>query len=153
MGEEAPPVSVIEVRDLHTRFGTAVVHDGVSLEVREGELFALAGASGCGKPTLLREIILLQQPQSWSVRVFGREVIGLDDEEALLLRHNWEIALDREDPQRVRLVLAIERGVPIKQDTVAILGVQGLTGIAFLDLEGDPGSRRSSPERKGSRTV
>jgi len=52
-----------------------------------------------------------------------------------------EIALDKEDPQRVRLVLAIERGVPIKQDTVAILGVQGLTGIAFLDLEG--GSRES----------
>ncbi|HBZ71306.1 MAG TPA: MCE family protein [Deltaproteobacteria bacterium] len=52
-----------------------------------------------------------------------------------------EIALDKEDPQRVRLVLAIERGAPIKQDTVAILSVQGLTGIAFLDLEG--GSRES----------
>jgi len=33
-------------------------------------------------------------------------------------------------------VLAIERGVPIKQDTVAALSLQGLTGIAFLDLEG-----------------
>jgi len=47
-----------------------------------------------------------------------------------------EIGLDPEDPQNVRLVLAIERGVPIKQDTVAVLSVQGLTGIAFLDLEG-----------------
>jgi phospholipid/cholesterol/gamma-HCH transport system substrate-binding protein len=47
-----------------------------------------------------------------------------------------EIGLDPEDPQRVRLVLAIERGVPIKQDTVAVLTPQGLTGIAFLDLEG-----------------
>ena len=47
-----------------------------------------------------------------------------------------EIELDPEDPQRVRLVLAIERGVPIKQDTVAALSLQGLTGIAFLDLEG-----------------
>lgn len=52
-----------------------------------------------------------------------------------------EIALDPADPQRVRLVLAIERGVPIKQDTVAVLSVQGLTGIAFLDLGG--GSRDS----------
>jgi phospholipid/cholesterol/gamma-HCH transport system substrate-binding protein len=52
-----------------------------------------------------------------------------------------EIGLDPDDPQRVRLVLAIERGVPIKQDTVAVLSVQGLTGIAFLDLEG--GSPRS----------
>ena len=52
-----------------------------------------------------------------------------------------EIELDPEDPQNVRLVLAIERGVPIKQDTVAVLSVQGLTGIAFLDLEG--GSKES----------
>ncbi len=47
-----------------------------------------------------------------------------------------EIALDVEDPERVRLLLSIERGVPIRQDTVAILSSQGLTGIAFLDLEG-----------------
>ncbi len=37
-----------------------------------------------------------------------------------------EIGLDPTDPQRVQLVLAIERGVPIKQDTVAVLSVQGL---------------------------
>lgn len=61
-----------------------------------------------------------------------------------------EISLDPEDPQKVRLVLGIERGVPIKQDTVAVLSVQGLTGIAFVDLGG--GSRESpllTPERKG----
>ncbi len=61
-----------------------------------------------------------------------------------------EIELDPEDPQNVRLVLAIEHGVPIKQDTVAVLSVQGLTGIAFLDLEG--GSKESpllAPARPG----
>jgi phospholipid/cholesterol/gamma-HCH transport system substrate-binding protein len=47
-----------------------------------------------------------------------------------------EIGLDTEDPDRVRLVLSIERGVPIRQGTVATLSAQGLTGIAFLDLEG-----------------
>jgi phospholipid/cholesterol/gamma-HCH transport system substrate-binding protein len=47
-----------------------------------------------------------------------------------------QIGLDPEDPNRVRLVLAIERGVPIKRDTFATLTLQGLTGIAFLDLEG-----------------
>jgi phospholipid/cholesterol/gamma-HCH transport system substrate-binding protein len=52
-----------------------------------------------------------------------------------------EIGLDQSDPQRVRLVLGIERNVLIKQDTVAVLSVQGLTGIAFVDLEG--GSRES----------
>jgi phospholipid/cholesterol/gamma-HCH transport system substrate-binding protein len=52
-----------------------------------------------------------------------------------------EIGLDPENPENVRLVLAIEHEVPIKQDTVAVLSVQGLTGIAFIDLEG--GSKES----------
>jgi phospholipid/cholesterol/gamma-HCH transport system substrate-binding protein len=52
-----------------------------------------------------------------------------------------EISIDPEDPEKVKLVLAIERGVPIKKDTVAVLSAQGLTGIAFLDLGG--GSKQS----------
>jgi phospholipid/cholesterol/gamma-HCH transport system ATP-binding protein len=87
--------AVIEVREVRTRFGAAVVHDGVSLEVTEGEIFALAGASGCGKSTLLRELILLQRPESGSIRVFGRDVLGLDDEEALPLRRNWGVMFER----------------------------------------------------------
>jgi len=65
-----------------------------------------------------------------------------------------EIGLDPDDPQRVRLELAIERGVPIRQDTVAVLTLQGLTGIAFLDLEG--GSKDSlllAPTQPGSYPV
>jgi phospholipid/cholesterol/gamma-HCH transport system ATP-binding protein len=67
----------------------------VNLTVRRGEIFALVGASGCGKSTLLREIILLQQPVSGSIRVFGQEVIGLSDEEALPLRRRWGVMFER----------------------------------------------------------
>jgi phospholipid/cholesterol/gamma-HCH transport system ATP-binding protein len=86
---------VVEVRDVHTRFGAAVVHDGVSLAVRRGEIFALAGASGCGKSTLLREMILLHRPQSGSIRIFGRELVGLSDEKALPLRRDWGVMFER----------------------------------------------------------
>ncbi len=86
---------VVEVRDVHTRFGAAVVHDGVSLAVRRGEIFALAGASGCGKSTLLREMILLHRPQSGSIRIFGRELAGLSDEKALPLRRDWGVMFER----------------------------------------------------------
>lgn len=86
---------VIAIRDLNTRFGSAVVHDQVSLSVQPGEIFALVGASGCGKSTLLRETIALQRPQSGSIRVFGQEVIGLNDEEALPLRRRWGVMFER----------------------------------------------------------
>jgi phospholipid/cholesterol/gamma-HCH transport system substrate-binding protein len=53
------------------------------------------------------------------------------------------IQLDPADPQRVRLIFAIERGTPIKEDTVAMLVSQGLTGIAHVELSG--GTRGAPP--------
>ena len=47
-----------------------------------------------------------------------------------------EVELDRANPQRVNLLFAIERGTPIKEDTVAVLKTQGLTGIAYVELSG-----------------
>ncbi len=87
--------AVIDVRGVHTRFGDAVVHEDVSLDVRRGEIFALVGGSGTGKSTLLREIILLQAPLAGSIRVFGQEVLGLSDEEALPLRRRWGVMFER----------------------------------------------------------
>ena len=87
--------SVIDIRGLNTRFGNAVVHENVSLAVRPGEIFALVGTSGCGKSTLLRETIVLQRPASGSIRVFGREVVGLSDEDALPLRRRWGVMFER----------------------------------------------------------
>jgi len=51
--------------------------------------------------------------------------------------------LDPENPERVRLVLDIAEGTPIKEDTVASLASQGLTGLAFVELVG--GTRDSPP--------
>ena len=47
-----------------------------------------------------------------------------------------EIRLDPAKPERVNLLFAIERGTPIKEDTVAVLKTQGLTGIAYVELSG-----------------
>ena len=53
------------------------------------------------------------------------------------------IKLNPELPSQVQLLLGIEAEVPIKKDTVAVLTVQGMTGIAFVDLTG--GSLSSPP--------
>ena len=50
------------------------------------------------------------------------------------------IHLDHLNPQRVNLLFAIERGTPIKQDTIAVLKTQGLTGIAYVELNGGTAS-------------
>jgi phospholipid/cholesterol/gamma-HCH transport system substrate-binding protein len=57
------------------------------------------------------------------------------------------IALAPGNAEQVQLTLDIERGTPVKQDTVATLRVQGLTGIAHVELSGD--SRDSPPLKPG----
>ncbi|HET9594145.1 MAG TPA: ATP-binding cassette domain-containing protein [Anaeromyxobacteraceae bacterium] len=86
---------VIEVRDVRTCFDNAVIHDGVTLKVPRGKIFALAGPSGCGKSLLLRQALALQLPDSGSIRVLGRDVVGLRDEEALALRRRCGVMFER----------------------------------------------------------
>lgn len=57
----------IQVRDVSKRFGTFTALDGVSVDVREGELLALLGPSGSGKTTLLRVIAGLEVPDRGQV--------------------------------------------------------------------------------------
>jgi phospholipid/cholesterol/gamma-HCH transport system substrate-binding protein len=56
-----------------------------------------------------------------------------------------DIWLDPGNPERVNLLFAIGRGTPIKEDTVAVLKTQGLTGIAYVELSG--GARDAPPLR------
>lgn len=86
---------VISVRNLHTKFGSHIVHDDISLTIEKGEIFALVGGSGCGKSTLLRTILLLQKPVSGSIEVFGHEVLGLNDDQALPLRRRFGVMFER----------------------------------------------------------
>ncbi len=53
------------------------------------------------------------------------------------------IRLDPSNPELVRLLFAIERGTPITVDTVAVLKTQGLTGIAYVELDG--GAQNAAP--------
>jgi phospholipid/cholesterol/gamma-HCH transport system substrate-binding protein len=56
-----------------------------------------------------------------------------------------QIALVAERPNEVLVLLDIEEGVPLKEDTLALLSVQGLTGLAYVELTG--GSLEASPPR------
>ena len=76
-GAAATPA--IEVRGVVNRFGRQVVHDGLDMTVRAGEVFGIVGGSGSGKSVLLRTILGLHRPQAGEVRVFGTDLTQLDD--------------------------------------------------------------------------
>jgi phospholipid/cholesterol/gamma-HCH transport system ATP-binding protein len=77
---------MIELRDVHKRFGSQVVLDGVDLDVQEGETLALLGPSGTGKSVLLKHIIGLIRPDSGTVVVDDQDVGRLKRKELAELR-------------------------------------------------------------------
>jgi phospholipid/cholesterol/gamma-HCH transport system ATP-binding protein len=73
------------VKDLHAGYGAREILSGISLEVAPGEIRAILGRSGCGKSTVLRNILGLEAPWSGTVRVLGSDLAagGLDADIAL----------------------------------------------------------------------
>lgn len=69
--------NIIEVRGVRNQFGRQVVHDGLDLDVRRGEILSVVGGSGTGKSVLLRTIVGLNRPAAGSVSVFGEDLLGL----------------------------------------------------------------------------
>ena len=61
----------IRVRGLHNRFGDQVVHDGLDLDVRRGEVLGVVGGSGSGKSVLMRSILGLRRPDDGEIDVLG----------------------------------------------------------------------------------
>lgn len=82
---------VIKVQELKTVFGKKVIHDGLNLHVKKGEIYGLLGPSGCGKTTLLREMVMLQDFHSGSVEIFGQDIKKMDQDQQQLLRQNWGV--------------------------------------------------------------
>ncbi len=67
---------MLEIRDLHLSYGRIRAVQGVSLEVRAGEVVALVGANGAGKSSILKAIAGLERPERGTIRFEGAEIAG-----------------------------------------------------------------------------
>lgn len=67
---------MLEVREIHTYYGTSHILFGISFDVKEGEAVCLLGRNGAGKTTTFRSIIGLTPPKKGSIKFLGEEIVG-----------------------------------------------------------------------------
>lgn len=133
---------VIELRGVCTRFGSARIHENLDLTIQRGEVLALVGGSGSGKTTLLHEMIMLRQPSSGSIRLFGEEIVGAGAEVLEQQRQRFGV-LFQQGALFSALTVLQNVGVPLREhtkfpdeliDQIALLKIQqaGLPADAAL---------------------
>lgn len=69
---------MIRLQGIRKAFGRTTALDGLELDVREGEFFCLLGPSGAGKTTTLKTVAGLEQPDSGTVELDGRDMAGVE---------------------------------------------------------------------------
>ncbi|MDZ4182994.1 MAG: ATP-binding cassette domain-containing protein [Candidatus Cloacimonadaceae bacterium] len=70
---------IIKVRDLEARYGDTVVLKDINLDILEGEITVILGGSGCGKTTLLKNILRLHEPYAGSVSFWEKDILALEE--------------------------------------------------------------------------
>lgn len=77
---------LIEIEGVTKFFGDKVVHDGIDLDIRQGEILTLMGGSGSGKSVLLRSLIGLEKPDKGKIFFHEQDITKLGEEELVDVR-------------------------------------------------------------------
>ena len=143
----------IRVRGLRTGFGDEIIHDGLDLDVRAGEIIGIVGGSGTGKSVLMRAIIGLQRHSAGSIEIFGQNVADLDDGGGRELRRRWGV-LFQDGALFSSLTVAENIEVPMREFLdlpEAIMGELAGYKVAMAGLPGEAGPKFPSELSGGMR--
>ncbi len=132
-------MSLIELRNVHKRFGRLVVLNGVSLSIEEGQSLVVIGASGSGKSVMLKHIVGLLRPDRGEVWFDGRRIDRLPPYRRahLGLGRTFQITRLFGDMTVLENVVAAHRSFSIPQlGRVAVSGKEATTAEELLEFVG-----------------
>ena len=138
-------IPILNIRNIHKRFGDLEVLHGISLTANQGDVISLIGSSGSGKSTFLRCINLLETPDQGDIELDGQAI------EFSINRAGKRVASDAKQIQTLRSRIAMvfqqfnlwSHMTVLENVTEAPICVQGLSraeakeiGMAFLEKVG-----------------
>jgi phospholipid/cholesterol/gamma-HCH transport system ATP-binding protein len=85
------PQVILSVEEVSTRIEDRLIHEGLNLSIRRGEVVGIIGPSGQGKTTLLKAVLMLLQPIAGHIRVCGVDITQCSEEEAKWVREHWGV--------------------------------------------------------------
>jgi len=86
---------IIELTHVKTWVQGKWLHQDINLAIQTGEIIGIVGGSGCGKTTLLREILMLQPPTRGSIKIFNREVTTASYAELLKIQQRFGVCFQQ----------------------------------------------------------
>src|SRR3954452_13036861 len=145
-GSSAESVPIVSVRNVVNRFGEQVVHDGVNLDVYEGEVLGIVGGSGTGKSVLLRTMLGLHRPNDGEVFIEGKDIMKMSSAELLAVKRRYGVtfqqgALFSALTVAQNIQLPIHEYFKASEDALAALAELRLR---MVGLEPDAGSKLPS---------
>ena len=109
-------MSVVSVQNLQAGYNNKQVLQEISLEAEKEQITAILGASGCGKTTLLKNIIGLLPPWSGSIKIFDKETTVMEEPQLNQLRRNIGV-LFQNGALLNSLTAAENVAIPLEQHT------------------------------------
>jgi ABC-2 type transport system ATP-binding protein len=140
--------AVIEVRQLHKRYGETVAVDDISFDVQEGEVFGILGPNGAGKTTTVECIEGLRNPDGGTVSVLGLNPAQARDRAELTQRLGIQLQ-DSQLPANLRVDEALDlyssfyRNPADWRSLLDVLGLAGKAKTRFGKLSGGQKQRLS----------
>ncbi len=126
-----PTGPAVAVRGIVNRFGAQVVHDGLDMEVRCGEVFGIVGGSGSGKSVLLRTILGLHRPQAGVVEIDGQDLTDLHGAALRQVKHGYGVTFQH---GALFSALTVAQNVQLPMMEACVLPPATLDGLADLKI-------------------
>lgn len=141
--------TIIEVKNVTVQYDDRVILENISFEIKRGEIFMIVGGSGCGKSTMLRQIIGLETPKQGQIFIDGEDIVSAKGKHKKKILNKFGVLFQSGGlfasmtlAENIALILetytniSTQRMVEIIEMKLAAVGLKGYEGFLPSEISG-----------------